>query len=72
MNKKNLFDVIGIILLFFGMSLAFLPHAIHISMGLKDENSHLAHIISGFTILLLGLGTLIFNKKFNKKKKFNN
>lgn len=60
---KRLLDIIGIILLFLGMSLAFLPHALHTRAGLDSETSHLNHIISGLILLVIGLAILIYNNK---------
>lgn len=61
MNKK-LVDVAGTILLFIGMSLAFLPHALHEKAGL-EETSHIVHVIVGIFLVLIGLGILIYNNK---------
>ena len=60
---KQLLDMIGAILLFLGMSLAFLPHAVHTKVGFDSEISHLNHIISGLAILITGLAILIYNNK---------
>ena len=62
MNKKIL-DFSGTILLFIGMFLAFLPHALHIKSGLNNEASHLKHVIYGLVLLVNGLAILICNNK---------
>ena len=69
---ERLLDIIGTILLFLGMSLAFLPHALHTKVGLDSETSHLNHVISGLALLAIGLAILIYNNKalkiWNDKK----
>ena len=61
--KSKLLDIIGAILLFIGMFLAFLPHAFHAKAGLDEGTSHLKHVITGIVLVLLGLGILIWNNK---------
>jgi len=63
LNKKRIFDAIGIIILFTGFSLAFLPHVAHVAVGLGEESSHLVHVVSGISLVILALGILIYNKK---------
>lgn len=62
MKAKKIFDISGTILLFIGFFLALLPHAFHAAAGLGEE-SHTSHIITGITLILLGLGVLIWNSK---------
>ena len=66
---ERLLDIIGTILLFLGMSLAFLPHALHIRAGFDSEASHLNHVISGLALLAIGLAILIYNNKALKIRK---
>jgi len=60
LNKKAI-DIIGTLLLFLGLLLAFLPHAAHVSAGLKED--HLQHIITGFALVIISLAVLIHNNK---------
>lgn len=69
MKYKKIIDAIGTILLFIGFSLAFLPHAVHIAVGLDDETSHLKHVISGMTLVVIALAILIYNNKALKFQK---
>ena len=63
MNNKRLLDVVGTVLLAAGFFLAFLPHAIHTAVGLNEETSHLKHIITGMTAVVVSLGILVYNNK---------
>ena len=60
---KKLLDVAGTILLFIGMSLAFLPHALHVKAGLDEETSHLRHVVFGLILIVIALAILIYNNK---------
>ena len=62
MNKK-IIDVIGTILLFIGMLIAFSSHAFHTRIGLSEETSHVKHVIYGMITAVIGLGILIYNNK---------
>ena len=64
---NKLFDVIGTILLFIGMLLAFLPHALHVKAGLNDQ-THLKHVVTGIILVVVALGILIYNNKALKNK----
>ena len=70
MKYKKLIDIAGTLLLFIGMSLAFLPHAFHSRVGLSEQ-THLKHVITGIVLVLIALGILIYNNKalriLNKK-----
>ena len=61
--KNKIFDIIGTILLFIGMFLAFLPHAFHSKIGIDAETSHLKHVVTGLTLIVVGLGILIYNNE---------
>ncbi|MBI3035002.1 hypothetical protein HYY71_01650 [Candidatus Woesearchaeota archaeon] len=63
MQHKKILDFIGTILLFIGMFLAFLPHALHVKSGLDESTSHLRHAITGIILVVTALGILIFNNK---------
>jgi len=65
MNKK-LIDVIATILLFIGMSLAFLPHAFHAKVGF-NESSHLKHVISGMVLVVAALAVLVHSNNALKR-----
>lgn len=54
-------DGLGIIVMFLGFFLAFLPHAVHTAAGLGDEASHLEHVISGIILVMVSLGILVWN-----------
>jgi len=69
MRYKKIIDGIGTVLLFMGFSLAFLPHAVHIAVGLDDETPHLRHIISGMVLVVIALAILIYNNKALKFQK---
>ena len=64
---NKLIDVIGTILLFIGMSLAFLPHALHAAIGLDEKTPHLKHVVTGIILVVVALGILIYNNKALKK-----
>ncbi len=65
MKRKNLIDTAGTVLLFIGFFLAFLPHAVHVRVGLDEETSHLKHVIIGMVLVVVALLILIYsNKKF--------
>ena len=68
MNKK-IIDVIGTILLFIGMLIAFSSHAFHARIGLSEETSHVKHVIYGMITAVIGLGILIYNNKALKFQK---
>ncbi len=65
---KKLFDIVGTIILFVGMSLAFLPHALHVKAGLNENTSHIKHVIYGMFLVIIGLVILIYNNKSLKIK----
>ncbi|MBI2541652.1 hypothetical protein HYV80_03010 [Candidatus Woesearchaeota archaeon] len=68
MKQNKFIDIIGTLILFAGAVMAFLPHAFHSSIGLEDD-SHIKHVITGFILILLGLGILVYNNdalKFQK------
>jgi nitrate reductase gamma subunit len=67
MKRKSLLDFIGILLLFIGFVLAFLPHAFHASIGLNDSVSHTKHVITGLILVVLALAVLIYNNQALKK-----
>lgn len=54
-------DGLGIIVMFLGFFLAFLPHAVHTSAGLDDETSHIKHVITGIILVIVSLGILVWN-----------
>ena len=58
---KKFLDVIGTIILAIGMFLAFLPHAVHISVGLNNETSHAKHVIIGIVLIVIALAILVYN-----------
>lgn len=67
--SKKVVDITATILLFIGMFLAFLPHALHANVGLDEETSHLNHVITGLILIVLGLGVLVYNNKALKFQK---
>ena len=69
MKKNKLVDITGTIILFIGMFLTFLPHALHVKAGLDNETSHLRHVVFGFILIVIALAILIYN---NKALKFQN
>ena len=69
MKHSKIVDVIGTILLVIGMFLAFLPHAVHIAVGLDNETSHAKHVVTGMILVVIGLGILIYNNKALKIQK---
>ena len=69
MKENKLVDIASTIILFMGMFLAFLPHALHVKAGLDNETSHLRHVVFGFILVVIALAILIYN---NKALKFQN
>lgn len=63
MKYKKLIDIVGIILLFAGFFLAFLPHAAHVMVGLDGGTDHFEHMISGIIIVVFALIVLVYNSK---------
>ncbi len=57
-------------LLFTGFFLAFLPHAVHVAVGLNNETSHLKHVIIGMILVVIALAILIYNNKALDIQKF--
>ena len=60
---NKLLDIIGIIVLFIGMFLAFLPHTLHVKTGLDENTSHIKHVIFGLIFVIISLGILVYNNK---------
>ena len=60
---NKLIDIIGTVLLFIGMLIAFSSHAFHAKLGLGEETSHVKHIVSGIVLVVIGLGILVYNNK---------
>ncbi len=58
---KKLIDIAGTLLLFIGMSPAFLPHALHVKAGLDEGTSHIKHVMYGIVLVLAALVILIYN-----------
>ena len=69
MQHSKIADVIGTILLLTGMFLAFLPHTVHIAVGLDNETSHVKHVVTGMILVVLALAVLIYNNKSLKMPK---
>ena len=69
MQNNKIVDVIGTLLLIAGMFLAFLPHAVHIAVGLDNETSHVKHVVTGMILVVIALGILIYNNKALKIQK---
>ena len=69
MSYKKAVDAVGTALLIIGFFLAFLPHAVHVTVGLDDETSHLRHVITGMILVVIALGILIYNNKALKIKR---
>ena len=63
MQHSKIVDIIGTILLVIGFFLAFLPHAVHIAVGLNDETSHVKHVVTGMILVVVALAILIYNNK---------
>jgi len=63
MQHSKIIDIMGTILLFTGMFLAFLPHAVHIAVGLDNGTSHVRHVVTGMILVIIALGILIYNNK---------
>ena len=61
MKHRKSLDVIGTILLLTGFFLAFLPHAVHIAVGLSDETSHIKHVVYGISLVVIALIILVYN-----------
>lgn len=61
MKHSKLADIIGTIMLAAGFFFAFLPHAVHIAVGLSDETSHLKHVIYGIVLVVIALIVLVYN-----------
>lgn len=53
-------DGLGIIVMFLGFFLAFLPHTVHTAAGLNDT-PHLEHVITGIILVMVSLGILVWN-----------
>jgi len=70
MKHKKILDVLGTVLLFIGMSLAFLPHAFHARIGLSEQ-THLKHVITGIILVLIALGILVYNNNALKSLYMN-
>lgn len=64
--SKKVIDVIATILLFIGMSFAFLPHAFHAKVGF-NESSHLKHVITGMFLVVAALAILVYNNNALKR-----
>ena len=69
MKYKKTVDIIGTLILFIGMIIAFSSHAFHARIGLGEETSHLTHVIYGMVTAVIGLGILIYNNKALKFQK---
>lgn len=63
MQHNKVVDAVGTVLLVVGFFLAFLPHAVHIVVGLDNETSHVKHVIWGIVLVIIALGILIYNNK---------
>lgn len=63
MTRKRFLDVVGTVLLGTGFFFAFLPHTTHVAAGFDGETSHLEHIAVGITLVIAGLGVLVYNNK---------
>ena len=62
MAKHNkVIDIIGTILLLIGFFLAFLPHAVHLAVGLDNGTAHTKHVVYGMVLVVIALGILIYN-----------
>lgn len=69
MLSKKLVDSIATILMLIGFFLAFLPHAVHIAVGLDNETSHVKHVIIGMILVIIALVVLVYNNKAFKLRK---
>lgn len=71
MKHNKFLDIIGTVLLGIGFFFAFLPHVFHVSAGF-GETSHLMHVVVGISLVIIGLGVLVYNNKalkiWNKSK----
>ena len=63
MKHNKLFDFIGTLMLLTGFFFAFLPHAVHIAVGLSGETSHIKHVIYGMILVVAALAILVYNNK---------
>lgn len=63
MKHNKFVDILSTIILFAGMFLAFLPHALHLKTGLNESTSHVKHVIYGLFLVVIGLGILVYNNK---------
>jgi len=70
MIKNKWLDAVGVLLLFIGFALAFLPHAVHTSIGLDDNTSHVKHVAYGIILVIAALAILIYNNKSWNVKAF--
>ena len=61
MFRKKIVNFFGTALLFVGFALAFLPHAIHSSIGVGNSIPHLQHVIAGIVIIIISLIVLVHN-----------
>ena len=59
--KYKILDVVGTVLLAVGFFFTFIPHAIHVAVGLDAGTSHLKHMIFGMITVVIGLGILVYN-----------
>ena len=69
MRHSKIIDVLGTVLLVIGFILAFLPHAVHISIGLDEKAPHVKHVIVGMIIVIIALAILVYNNKAFKLRK---
>ena len=67
MKYKKLTDIIGTLILFAGMLIAFSSHAFHARIGLGEEASHLKHVIYGITLVIAALVILVYNNNALRK-----
>lgn len=71
MKHNKLLDFIGTLMLLTGFFLAFLPHAVHIAVGLDNETSHLKHVVYGIMLVVIALIILVYNNdafKWSRKE----
>ncbi|HLG24459.1 MAG TPA: hypothetical protein VI564_06035 [Candidatus Nanoarchaeia archaeon] len=68
--KVKALEIIGTIILFFGILFAFLPHAWHDAILQEEVGvSHFTHTIYGILAAIVGLGILIWSNKIPKGTK---
>ncbi len=68
MKTRKLLDILGTVILFIGFALAFTPHAAHLALGLThDEAFHLKLVIAGMSLVVAGLGILVYGNKYLSK-----